>query len=86
MGKLLVPLVLGIVLLVYAVFDLRATPAHQVRYAPKALWYLVVLVPFVGPLLWIFLGQRRDNPHPPTPPGRSWGRGPDDDPDFLRNL
>jgi hypothetical protein len=54
-----------------------------------------VLIPVVGPVLWMLFGQRRDKPKPPPPPGGQYGwpgggrppaKGPDDDPDFLRGL
>ncbi|RYJ04766.1 MAG: hypothetical protein EON52_15080 [Actinomycetales bacterium] len=85
MGKALL-LVFAVVLLVYAFFDLVATPASRVKVLPKPLWFLVVvLVPFVGPLLWVAAGQQR---HRPGPGGRPNPRsqGPDDDPDYLRGL
>jgi hypothetical protein len=90
MGKAVL-LVVGVVLLVYAVFDLLATPPAQVKQLPKAIWFLIILVPFVGPLLWVFLGHAKQVP--PTPPRGTGGwtpppgpRGPDDDPDYLRGL
>ena len=89
MGKALVVIVI-VVLLVYAFFDLLATPADRTRFLPKWLWFVLVLVPVVGPILWMLFGQRRDRPKPPPPPGRYGGRppakGPDDDPDFLRGI
>jgi 8-oxo-dGTP pyrophosphatase MutT (NUDIX family) len=94
MGKALIVIVV-VVLLVYAFFDLVATPSTRVKYLPKLVWFaVVVLVPVVGPLLWVLLGQRRDRPQPPRPPGGEYGwpggrppaKGPDDDPDFLRGL
>ena len=92
MGKALV-LVVGVVLVVYAIFDLIATPRQQVKVLPKPAWLLIVLVPFVGPLLWIFVGHAKPTP-PPKPRGATGGgwtpppapRGPDDDPDYLRGL
>jgi hypothetical protein len=89
MGKALVVIVI-VVLLVYAFFDLLATPADRTRFLPKWLWFALVLIPVVGPILWMLFGQRRDRPKPPPPPGRYGGRppakGPDDDPDFLRGI
>ena len=89
MGKALIVIVI-VVLLVYAFFDLLATPAERTRFLPKWLWFALVLVPVVGPVLWMLFGQRRDRPKPPPPPGGGYGRppakGPDDDPDFLRGL
>lgn len=93
MGKALIVIVV-VVLLVYAFFDLLATPASRVKYLPKLAWFVVVLIPVLGPLLWILLGQRRDKGQPPKPPGGQYGwpggrpptKGPDDDPDFLRGI
>ena len=92
MGKALIIVVI-VVLLVYAFFDLLATPKDRTRYLPKWLWFVLVLVPVVGPVLWMLFGQRRDRPKPPPPPGggqygggRPPAKGPDDDPDFLRGL
>ncbi|MGJ9413276.1 PLD nuclease N-terminal domain-containing protein [Aeromicrobium sp. CF4.19] len=85
MGKALIVIV-AVVLLVYAFFDLLATPATQVRVVPKLVWFvLVVMLPFLGPLLWIFFGAQRQRGTPP-PRRRPGGFGPDDDPDYLRGL
>lgn len=91
MGKFAVA-VIGIVMFVYALFDLIATPRERVRYLPKVLWFIVLLIPAIGPLLWLLLGRTRTlpgggssiRPKPrPQPPGPL---GPDDDPDYLRGL
>ena len=50
MGKALI-IVLGIALLVYAFFDLIATPGDRVRFMPKPLWFIVLLLAPVGPKL-----------------------------------
>lgn len=86
MGKALV-IGIGIVLFVYALFDLLATPSREVRFLPKVGWFVVLLAPGVGPLLWIFAGARASTPPPTAPPRRRPGAmGPDDDPDYLRGL
>lgn len=94
MGKALIVIVI-VVLLVYAFFDLLATPAERVKYLPKWIWFIIVVLGVVvGPILWVLFGQRRDRPKPPPPPGGRYGwpggrppaKGPDDDPDFLRGL
>lgn len=88
MGKFVLA-VIGIALFVYALFDLIATPRERVRYVPKPLWFVIVLVAGIGPVLWLVLGRERTLPgggrgRPrPRPEGP---RGPDDDPDYLRNL
>ena len=89
MGKFVL-IVIGLALIVYALFDLVATPSHSVRYIPKPLWFLVILAPAVGPLLWLLVGRERSAPgggrvKPPRPPSPG-PRGPDDDPDYLRGL
>lgn len=90
MGKAVL-LVLGIVLVVYAIFDLIATPKEQVKLLPKVVWFVVLFVPFAGALAWIFLGHTKPA-GPPKPRGTGgWTpppgpRGPDDDPDYLRGL
>lgn len=90
MGKALV-VVFAVALLVYAVFDLIATPRHRVQALPKWLWLVVVvLVPFIGPIAWLLLGSQREGPAP-RGPGQAprWPRGPlgpDDDPDYLGKL
>lgn len=84
MGKAL-PIVVALVLLVYAFFDLYATPRNQVRHLPKILWFAVVLIPIAGPLAWLFLGSSQTQ-QPSKPHGGHGVQGPDDDPDFLRGL
>jgi hypothetical protein len=85
MGKALL-IVVPLVLLVYAFFDLYATPRHTVQHLPKSVWFAVVLIPFVGPLLWLFTGSSRSQLPPPGRSSSARAVGPDDDPDFLRGL
>lgn len=82
--------VLSIALTVFALADCVQTQDDKVRGVPKWAWIvLIVLIPWVGPLTWLFVGRER-----------SWGRGsgdasgprrdgplaPDEDPEFLRKL
>ena len=89
MGKAFL-VVIVLALFVYAVFDLIATPSPRVRYLPKPLWFVVLLFAPIGPLLWLYFGRMRKaspgagGPAKPRPPAGP--RGPDDDPDYLRNL
>lgn len=80
------PVLLVLGLLVYCVIDVLTTDRRLFRSPGKAGWLLVVLIPFVGALLWLTLGRPR-RPGP-DPLGRSRGRvvAPDDDPQFLREL
>jgi hypothetical protein len=70
---------LALVMLVWSVFDVAMTRTPAA--GKKSVWLaVVILVPIVGPVAWIVRGR----PRRMSPPRR--GRGPDDDPDFLRNL
>ena len=88
MGKALL-VVIAVVLVIYSIFDVLATPRHQVKYLPRWGWVvLVLLVPYVGALGWLVFGTARLRPGRggmprPRPSGP---RGPDDDPDYLRDL
>ncbi|MDH6235645.1 PLD nuclease N-terminal domain-containing protein [Cryobacterium sp. CG_9.6] len=85
MPKLLIGLGLAVLILtVYTLVDCALFDRNRVRGLPRWVWILViVLVPLIGPLLWLFVGRGRGT----TPVGRSFRTvAPDDDPDFLRSL
>jgi len=85
-------------LYIYAMIDLLRSPSAEVRFLPKWLWAIVILLVFLlGPLMWLFLGR----PRAQYPPGGGEGGGgpggrrgpgprgpvaPDDDPEFLRRI
>ncbi|MEU9784996.1 PLD nuclease N-terminal domain-containing protein [Streptomyces phaeochromogenes] len=78
---ILVPLGLSI----YAFIDCITTDEKDIRYIPKPLWaILVLLFPLVGSISWLLVGHVR------KPRGLSSGRGgwvaPDDNPEFLKSL
>jgi hypothetical protein len=86
----LVPLALS----VYAFIDCISTKDEDVRYMPKPLWAILVLVfPLAGSISWLIAGKQR---HPAGAGGSSgspWSRGggqrwvaPDDNPEFLKSL
>lgn len=92
----MVGVVIGLALLafwLYSLFDVITTPEEEVRNVPKPLWVLVVaLVPLVGGAVWMLRGRPQPDreawPVPPQPGTRrrSAPKGPDDDPEFLRDL
>ena len=73
---------------IYAVIDAIQTEDSRIRHLPKIVWILLILffTP-IGGIAWLITGRQRGprtgrpGPRYPAPP-----RGPDDDPDFLRNL
>lgn len=46
-----------IALAIFAVVDCLLTPRAFVRALPKSMWILLMTVPYVGALLWIFTGR-----------------------------
>lgn len=64
MGKA-IPIIIVIALAVYALFDVIATPRDRVRYLPKPLWVLVVLIPALGVAAWLVFGKVRTKPAGP---------------------
>lgn len=94
---MLIPLILT-GLLVFAIVDILVIDGGRVRGLPKYAWIgVVVLLPFIGPLLWFLVGRERleernhgrygDAPVASTGPGRRFAPiAPDDDPDFLGRL
>ncbi|HEV7930985.1 MAG TPA: hypothetical protein VGP70_01485 [Actinomadura sp.] len=78
----------------FCLFDVLTTDEADVRGVPRFGWFLIVLLGlWLGAALWVALGRPRavhaevqtwpgdETPARPDPP-----RGPDDDPEFLRNL
>jgi hypothetical protein len=82
------PWLLGIALTIYAAVDCIQTDESRVRNLPKLVWvFLILLFAVAGPIAWFLAGRPRRQ-RPTRGPGQrpSAPRGPDDDPDFLRNL
>jgi hypothetical protein len=83
--RLALPIVVAVVLAVFAMIEcVQADPA-QVRSLRKPLWLVViVLVPVIGPIFWLVIGRPQARRLPTAPPPRPVA--PDDDPEFLRRL
>lgn len=101
MGRLLV-LVLLIGVYVFTLLDIGRTPKGEVRFVPRTVWVLTVLLTgAIGMSAWFLLG-RPGAMFPPQSGGGGGGGGlrrpdqprgprsgplaPDDDPEFLRKL
>ena len=75
---------LAVGVIIYALIESAQSDKYAVRAIPKWGWLLVILLlPVVGAVLWLFFGRPRKDDAAREP---QRGRGPDDDPQFLRNL
>lgn len=88
------PVVLELAILVFCLIDCIQTDSSRVRNLPKTFWVLIIIVvPLIGGIAWFVAG--RPTAEQPVR-GRTSGypayerprapQGPDDDPDFLRQI
>jgi hypothetical protein len=84
-------LLLGsLLLMAYCMLEVATTPPERIRGVPKPVWFVVLLAPVLGALLWCALGRPEKGavsavPGALPPPGRA-AKAPDDDEAFLRDL
>ena len=79
---LLILLVVVVALMIFTLVDVVLTDRRRIRALNKTAWFFVVLLlPIVGPALWFFLGKDR-----PDSEGQRRTLAPDDDPNFLKNI
>ena len=75
--------VAAIAFTIYALVDVAMTQAPRIRAFPKAVWIaLIVVLPVIGPVLWLLIGKSKPSRSKPT----NTRRGPDDDPSFLGTI
>ncbi|MDW4908753.1 PLD nuclease N-terminal domain-containing protein [Streptomyces sp. ADMS] len=82
---ILVPLALSI----YAFIDCVTTQEKDVRFMPKPVWaILILLFPLVGSISWLIIGRDRATSRRMGGASGSGGRwvAPDDNPEFLKSL
>lgn|SRR5690625_1713892 len=77
--------VLPFALLLYGLIDCARAESYELAGLPRPVWYVLIVVPVIGPLAWIAVSRTqrygRGN-QPSTPPPLP----PDEDPEFLRWL
>ena len=91
--------VVPIAMAIYALFDLfRSEVRERAGIHPLAWVAVIVLLPVIGPLVWILVSRlqqqqggatrppSQSRPFPTRPPNRTGPVAPDDDPDFLWKL
>ena len=70
---------------VYCATEVMQADRDGVRHLAKWLWFIVVLIlPVIGPALWLLFGRPTADSVDDAPDRRPLG--PEDDPDFLRRL
>ena len=79
------PILIAAAVTLYALIDCARTEQELLRGLPKWAWLLIIfLLGVFGAIAFLIWGrQRRQGP---SRGGRGRVIGPDDDPDFLRNL
>lgn len=75
-------------LAVYAVLDVLRSRDDEISVLGRTAWVVIsVVLPILGPVLWITVGRQRAGGGGGGGGGRPPGPlGPDDDPGFLRDI
>lgn len=86
--RLVLPIIVALVLAIYAFIDCLQTDPVEVRGPRRPVWIaMILLLPIVGPVSWLVARRgmprtgRKEPRRPTTPPV-----APDDNPEFLRQL
>lgn len=75
---------LAVGVIIYSLIDCSRSDARDIRGLRRGPWLaIILLLPVIGGILWLSLGRPR-YASPGSVPTR--GKGPDDDPEFLRQL
>ncbi len=93
------PFVIELALVIFCLIDCIQTDSWRVRNLDKAMWILLIIfLPIIGSIAWLVAGRPQPERRPSVawPSGATAGfpeyerprapRGPDDDPEFLRQL
>ena len=76
-------------LLIFCLVDVISIYESRIKSLNKIAWvFIIILLPILGPILWLTLGKMRGTPEQTAQrAARSRApKGPDDDPDFLKNA
>ena len=73
--------VIAAAFMIYSLVDCAMTDRARVRGPRKGLWFLIILLPILGGVLWFLIGRGRGTARP-----TARTVAPDDDPAFLRRL
>ena len=80
------PIIIAALLMIYCVVEVAQAPTYGVRRMPRWLWATIVIcLPLLGALAWLFFGRPTAESLGTTKQTRR-PKAPDDDVDFLRGL
>lgn len=78
-------ILVAIALTVYTLVEVILADQRNIRFLPKGVWVLIVLLlPILGAVLWFTIGKVK--PQSRSGSKRSGPVAPDDDPEFLFRL
>jgi hypothetical protein len=82
-------LLLGVVVMVWALVEVAQADPKHVRLLPRPVWVLLIALVFAfGPIAWFWLG--RPKVAAPVParqrPAKVGRPAPEDDPEFMRHI
>jgi hypothetical protein len=74
-------------LLIFCLVDVISIYESRIKVLNKIAWvFIIILVPVIGPILWLVIGKERRADHPAERARDARPVAPDDDPEFLRNA
>jgi hypothetical protein len=85
-----VDLIVGFIelaLLIFCLVDVISIYESRIKTLNKIAWvFIIILVPIIGPILWLAVGKERGGDRPAERARDARPMAPDDDPEFLRNA
>jgi hypothetical protein len=79
--------VVELALLIFCLVDCISIYDSRIKVLNKIAWvFIIILLPFLGPILWLTIGKDRSANRPAERARDARPLAPDDDPDFLRNA
>ena len=74
-------------LLIFCLVDVISIYDSRIKTLNKIAWvFIIILVPIIGPILWLAVGKERGGARPAERARDARPIAPDDDPVFLRNT
>jgi hypothetical protein len=78
---------IGLALLIFCLVDVISIYDSRIKTLNKVAWvFIIILVPVIGPLLWLAAGKERGGDRPAERARDARPIAPDDDPVFLNNT